>query len=192
MCPPPSCQSVLTPASCPPGGRIASVGRRKDGPYHESPLATVLGSCIAFVATARTQQQQAACCLGVRSVGLPVSAVCGRSSPRRRCRGRRWVPAVVFPFGGWSCTHRMWLTHDALQTDRLWRDLWRGAQAMVMRDVRGRAPAGFPQQALVLLAVFLAHSVALGAASHSAVVQRELVSLCDRCSPEMQSRCARP
>jgi len=59
---------------------------------------------------------------------------------------------------------------------------------MVMRDVRGRAPAGFPQQALVLLAVFLAHSVALGAASHSAVVQRELVSLCDRCSPEMQSR----
>ena len=60
------------------------------------------------------------------------------------------------------------------------------------------APAGVSQRALVLLTMFLAHSVAFGAANNSAVAEQmptavaELVSLCDRCSPEMQPRCVCP
>ena len=65
-------------------------------------------------------------------------------------------------------------------------------QAILMRR-----PAGFPQSALVVLAVLLVHGVAFCAANHSLAEQvpvgaADLLSLCDRCSPEMHPRCARP
>jgi hypothetical protein len=71
---------------------------------------------------------------------------------------------------------------------------------LVVSDARAQAmgaAAGGSQRALVVLTVFLVHRVAFGAASYSAVGEwvptalAELVSLCDRCSPEMQPRYAR-